>query len=83
MKHYYTKSPEPSAMAPFNYIVIRHGETGYYPMPYLADDEIIADMNDHAGNSPAQIEAAILCSMFDCWQNFDKITAGNEAKATS
>ena len=68
MKMYFTKHPSLD-----QYIVIKHGETGYYSIPdsLIQNDTDLQTLNDDQGVTPDQIKAALTCSMFDCWNNFD------------
>ena len=38
-------------------------------------------LNERQGVTPAQVQAAVICSMFNCWQNFDKITKDHQDRA--
>ncbi len=66
---------------PGTFIAVKRGETGYYSTTVYDQDH--ADvLNQRAGHSPAQVQAAETCSMFDSWQNFDKIVATFERGPT-
>lgn len=58
---------------PGTFIAAKRGETGYYSTTVYHQDHA-DELNRRSGHSPAQVEAAEMCSMFNCWQNFDKIT---------
>lgn len=73
-RKYYAPAPEGST-SPTDCIVIKHGEQGYYPTAQVFTAEHCAKINELNGISPAEVEAAIICSMFDCWQNFERIAA--------
>lgn len=53
-------------------IEIRRNETGYTPRHDITREQA-KQLQDVAGHSDAEIQAAVICSMFGCWQNFDKI----------
>ena len=74
VRNYYAPKPEGSD-SPTPYIVIKHCEEGYYPTAHVFTQEVADKINELNGTTPAQVEAAIICSMFGCWQNFDKIAA--------
>lgn len=66
-KRYYRKSDMTG-----KYIMIEHGKEGYYDTNIETDSE--ADMMNHIqGNTKAEIEAAHSCSLFNCWDNFNKL----------
>ena len=67
---------------PHDFILITEGETGYRIASPFLTQELVDKHHKVHGISPAQIEAAILCSMFDCWENFDKITVEHETTDT-
>lgn len=69
---YYAPRPEGSDSAS-PIIKIMHGVQGYWNA--AVSPENAAELNRRAGHSAGNIEAAIACSMFDCWHNFDKISA--------
>lgn len=55
-------------------IRIEHGDLGYHmASPTLKSDEDIRDINKFNGVTMAQCEAAKLCSMMNCWDNFEKL----------
>ena len=57
-------------------ILIKHGETGYYPTTNQdIDDDGIAAANAINGNTKNMVYAAETCSMFDIWYKFDEIVA--------
>jgi len=59
------------------FIAIRHNEPGYYASTVYTQDH--ADtLNQRQGITPAELDAAIVCSMFDNWRDFAKITARME-----
>lgn len=56
------------------FIALREGETGYYKTTVYTQDH--ADcLNQRQGITPAQLEAAQMCSMFGNWDRFDRIAA--------
>lgn len=56
------------------FIAIEHGTTGYSKTTVY--DQTHADvLNERQGNTAAQIKSAVTCSMFGCWENFDKIAS--------
>jgi hypothetical protein len=58
-RQFYTRHPETSAP-----IYIVYDVEGYVPMPCPMDDDTIASLNDLAGNTDADVEIALACSMF-------------------
>ena len=60
-------------------IKIIFGQTGYENTVLTAEEA--AQMNENAGHSAGNVEAAVICSMFDCWQNFDKISADHDKRS--
>jgi len=64
------------------FVAATHGETGYHTTTVYHQDHA-DELNRRSGHSPAQVQAAETCSMFDSWENFDKITAtiANRIKA--
>lgn len=58
-------------------IKVIEGETGYYPLSTYADpSEAVETLNRFEGVSEAEAQAAVVCSMFGCWQNFERIAGG-------
>jgi hypothetical protein len=67
---------------PNTFIGITHGEQGYNTTTVY--DQSHADtLNERQGITPAMVDAAVSCSMFNCWANFEKLTEteGRLAKA--
>jgi hypothetical protein len=62
---------------PGRLVTITEGSTGYhYASPYYTQE--MADKHHTKHNTtPEQIKAAVVCSMFDCWGNFNHI-AGDQ-----
>ena len=75
---YIAPKPEGSSAA-HDFIIITQGETGYRNASPFMTREQADKHHKHHNITPAQVQAAIACSMFDCWQNFDKIAAEHEA----
>ena len=50
-------------------IAIRHGETGYHDTD-LNDMEAADKLNRAQGIRPAEVEAALTCSLFNKWAEF-------------
>ena len=65
------------------FVKITHGESGYI-IAYGALGQLTADsMNELAGVTAAEVQAAVTCSMFNTWEKFDKIvnaTVGDAEK---
>ena len=64
--------PHPHTPADKRIIAVIEGELGYH----LSHDEDQAHadlLNQRLGNTPAELEAAELCSMFDRWPEFHEI----------
>ncbi len=55
-------------------VIIKQGVAGYFPAAWVKPDQV-DELNEKAGNTPAEVETAITCSMFDVWANFDSILA--------
>ena len=56
------------------FIAVTEGETGYNETTVETQEH--ADvLNERMGNTPAEVEAAVVCSMFDNWDSFEKIAA--------
>ena len=69
----------PHTTEPGEFIAIQHGMTGYYPSTVYTQEH--ADtLNERQGITRAEVAAAVTCSMFDCWHNFDKIATNLEGK---
>ena len=74
---FYAPHPE-GPNKPYPFIIITEGVQGYRYTAMTRDQETADNLNRRQGITPAQVQAAIACSMFDCWKNFDKITASHE-----
>lgn len=72
MRIYYAKHPSGTG----DFIAVKHGATGYYKTTVYTQEHA-ETLNERQGIKPAEVKAAVTCSMFDCWQNFDKLTAEN------
>ena len=72
-KIYYAKHPVDGSV-----IAIRHGVDGYYPGIDNLDPNEVDSWNIYAGNSDAEVKAAVACSMFGCWDNFDALVKAEE-----
>ncbi len=68
MKHYVVKHPTES-----RFVEITHGEQGYVPVDYVRTDEMANGINAANGVMPAEVQAALNCSMFNCWSSFEKL----------
>ena len=69
-------APHPSKDGEF--IAIKEGESGYYASTVYTQDH--ADiLNQRQGITESELEAAIMCSMFDCWRRFYQIVTKMEA----
>jgi len=69
-----TKYFTESLMNPKQVIAITHGESGYNKTDFSAYE--IPGLNKWYDNTPAEVEAAIICSMRtddEAWENFDNI----------
>ena len=58
-RQFYTRHPETNKP-----IAIEYDIEGYTQMPYPLDDDTIASLNGLAGNTDADVEIALTCSMF-------------------
>lgn len=68
-------APHPSEKGTF--VAIKDGETGYFASTVYTQEH--ADLlNSRQGISPAEVEAAVICSMFDNWRNFRTIALNLE-----
>jgi len=61
------------------YIAIEHGTTGYSPTTVYDQDHANV-LNERQGITPAMVEAAMMCSMFDNWNRFESLTAMHESR---
>ena len=55
-----------------DWILVKFGEEGYYAPDWL-NEEVVNEINEAWNNSPAEIEAAVCCSMFNNWDKFEEI----------
>lgn len=61
------------------FLAITEGETGYNASDVF--EQAHADvLNERLGNSPAEVEAAVVCSMFNTWNKFDEMVEKFEEK---
>ncbi len=67
-------APHPDPRTDGKFIAIEHGDTDYH-ITDVDTQEHADTLNKLHSISRAQAKAAVMCSMFDCWQNFDKLTA--------
>lgn len=70
---YYAEHPTEDG----KFIAVRHGEAGYYASTVYTQDHANT-LNERQGISPAEVEAAVICSMFDNWRKFETIAANLE-----
>ena len=53
-------------------VVVVRGESGYHELDYPLSPESADAVNVSLGNSPAEVSAAVACSMFG-WDNFERL----------
>ena len=63
-------------------IEIVHGWEGYTPRHDITREQA-EQLQDAAGHDAATIQAAIMCSMFGCWHNFERIKNQHGGAAAS
>ncbi len=61
------------------FIAIRHSENGYHKTD-VKDQEEADGLNETQSITAAECEAAMMCCMFENWDNFDAIKASFEAE---
>lgn len=57
-------------------ILITHGQNGYCETKVVSEQHARI-LNRGLGNTEGDVEAAVMCSMFDCWQDFDHLAEVN------
>jgi hypothetical protein len=70
MRIYFSQHPSD----PAQFIAVKHGDTGYHPTTIHTQDHANA-LNERQDITPAEVKAAVICSMFDCWRSFDALAA--------
>ena len=82
---YFVKNPNPNPALDTvdgsdRFIAIEHGETKYSKTT-VYNQEHANVLNERQQITPAQALAAYECSLFNTWENFDKVTKREEELA--
>lgn len=59
------------------FVSIVHHMVGYEPIDCPTQEQADAK-NESKGITPEEVQAAVMCSMFDCWENFDTIVGSTK-----
>lgn len=70
-KIYFVKHPTPTSLGEDKFVAVTHGETGYNETT-VYNQAHATTLNEQQGLTPAMVDAAETCSMFDIWPKFDE-----------